>query len=132
MLRRALPIVLVTAASIVAASCGAAEPDEAAAVRAAITASIASQQNTVSVTDPRTNTPIQLEFDHVHEGVETTTGGRHVACVDFRAADGTVYDVDYYVKRENGSYGVADIVMHKAGAEDVLPSDERARFDSQQ
>lgn len=51
--------------------------------------------------------------------------------MDFRAADGTVYDVDYYVKRENGSYRVGDIVMHKAGAEDVLASDERARLDAE-
>ena len=132
MLRRFLPVALVAAVSIVAASCGAADPDEAGAVRAAITDAITSQQNTVTVTDPRTNSPIQLKFDHVHEGVETTPGGRQVACVDFRAGDGTVYDVDYYMKRENGSYGVGDVVMHKAGAEDVLPSDERARLDAEQ
>lgn len=127
MLRRALPIALVAAVSMVAASCGAADADEADAVRAAITDSITSQQNRVTVTDPRTNSPIQLEFDHVHEGVEATSGGRHVACVDFRAAAGTIYDVDSYVKQENGSYRVGDIVMHKAGDEEVLPSDERAR-----
>lgn len=115
-----------------AASCGAADPDEATAVRAAITDSIASQKNTVSVTDPRTHSPIELTFDHVHEGVEATPGGRQVACVDFHAADGTVYDVDYYVKRANGSYRVADVVMHKAGAEDVLPSSDRARLDAKQ
>jgi hypothetical protein len=40
--------------------------------------------------------------------------------------------VDYYVKRENGSYRVGDIVMHKAGDEEVLPSSERARLDSTQ
>lgn len=68
MLRRALPIALVAAVSMVAASCGAADADEADAVRAAITDAITSQQNRVTVTDPRTNDPIQLEFDHVHEG----------------------------------------------------------------
>ncbi|MBI4263142.1 MAG: hypothetical protein HY657_02095 [Acidobacteria bacterium] len=120
------------AVSIAAASCGAADSDEATAVRAAITDSIASQQNRVSVTDPRTNTPIQLEFDHVHEGVTTTPGGRQVACVDFRAADGTIYDIDYYIGHENGSYRVGDIVMHKAGDEEVLPSSERARLDAAQ
>lgn len=132
MIRHFLAVVLVTAMSIVAASCRAADPDEAAAVRAAITDAIASQKNSVTVTDPRTSTPIQLTFDHVHDGVETTPGGRQVACVDFRAADGILYDVDYYVKRENGNYSVGDVVMHKAGSEDVLPSDKRAGLDAKQ
>ncbi len=52
--------------------------------------------------------------------------------MDFRAADGTIYDVDYYVKRENGNYRVGDIVMHKAADQEILPSSERARLDAAQ
>lgn len=66
----------------------------------------------------------------MHESVDATPGGRHVACVDFRDAQGTVYDVDYYVDREGGTFAAEDIVLHKAGTETVLPASERARLDS--
>lgn len=71
-----------------------------------------------------------LRFDHVHEDVEVTGGVRYTACVDFRDAQGTVYDVDYYVDREDDRFAVEDVVMHKAGEVDVLPPGERARLDS--
>lgn len=117
--------------STLLSACGPRESDvPSVEVRAAIAAVIHAQNDTMSLTDPRSGTPVRLAFDYVHEGVERTPGGRYLACVDFRAEDGEVYDVDYYVRRDGEGYRVADVVVHKAGGEKVLPATERARLDS--
>lgn len=106
--------------------------DESAAdgVKAAITAAIQSQGDSITVTDPSTGQPVTLAFDHVHESVDATAGGRRVACVDFRAADGRVFDVDYYVGRRDGQLGVEDVVLHEVGGKSVIACSTRARLDS--
>jgi hypothetical protein len=109
------------------ASCGAAP---AAEVQAAIAEDIHAQDDALTLTDPRSGAALELAFDHVHEGVEETAGGRYVACVDFRGTDGTLYDVDYYVDREGEGYRVEDVVLHKADGENVISDEERARLEA--
>lgn len=114
-----------------ATACGSQAGDVPAAdIRSAIAEAVRARGDTLTLTDPRTGAPVLLRFGHVHEGVELTGGGRYTACVDFRDAQGTVYDVDYYVDREDDRFAVEDVVMHKAGEVDVLPPGERARLDS--
>ncbi len=102
----------------------------AAEVRDAIAAKIHAENDSVSFADPRSGTQIQLAFDHIHESVEKTPGGRYVACVDFRSAEGTVYDVDYYIDREGGGLHVESLVVHKVGGESVIADSTRARLES--
>lgn len=106
--------------------------DQAAApdVKATITAAIQSQGDSLTVTDPASGQLITLGFDHVHESVTATPGGRHVACVDFQAADGRVFDVDYYVGQRDGNPEVQDHVVHKVDGREVIASATRARLDS--
>ncbi len=129
------------------AACGAPEdragraPDEEAAgvggevpaeaVRTAIADAIHAEGDMVMLPLPGRpgEEPLHLTFDYVHEGVEETPGGRYVACVDFRGADGTIYDVDYYVDREDGRLRVQELVVHKVGEEDVIPDSTRARLE---
>jgi hypothetical protein len=98
-------------------------------VRAQITAN----GDRITLPDPTRGAPVDLVFDHVHDGVETTEGGRQVVCVDFRASDGTLYDVDYYVARPpaGGDILVQDTVVHKVAGKAALSDEERARLNRQ-
>ena len=81
--------------------------------------------------DPSGDGQVTLAFDHVHDGVKTTGGGRQVVCVDFKSADGTVYDVDFYVDRAEATDTllVEDAVIHKVSAKNVLSDARRAELD---
>ena len=101
------------------------------AVRSAIQAHIDAEGRTLRVDDPTRAQAVTLAFDHVHERVKDTSGGRHLACVDFRAADGTVYDVDYYVRAgaDGGDPVVEDVVLHKVEGENVLAPERQRELD---
>ena len=81
--------------------------------------------------DPSGDGRLTLSFDHVHDGVKETSGGRQVVCVDFKSADGTVYDVDFYVDRAeaSGDLVVEDAVVHKVSGKSVLPDARRDELD---
>ncbi len=81
--------------------------------------------------DPVGDARLTLVFDHVHDGVKATEGGRQVVCVDFESADGTVYDVDFYVDRAEATDTllVEDAVIHKVSAKNVLSDARRAELD---
>lgn len=115
-----------------ASACGSPQENAvpAAEVREAIVSHIHSRGDSLTLTDPRSGASVSMAFDHVHQSMDPTPGGRYVACVDFRDADGTVYDVDYYVDREGEGLRVEDVVLHKVGDKSVLSSDARARLDS--
>jgi len=101
------------------------------AVRAAAAEHVRASGGEMTFDDPRGSGRITLAFDHVHDGVKTTEGGRQVVCVDFESADGTVYDVDFYVDREEATSGllVEDAVIHKVSGKSVLPEARRAELD---
>jgi hypothetical protein len=71
-----------------------------------------------------------LHLDRIHEEVRTTEAGRQVVCVDFKAADGTLYDVDFYMTIETDGSVVEDVVVHKVGGEEALP-ERRAELERQ-
>ena len=100
-------------------------PSHTEAVMASINASVESTEGVVTMTHPGTGEEVTLTFDHVHEGVMETEDGRYATCVDFKDAEGTVYDVDYIMTMaEDGSFMVAETMMHKVGGEEVMASDE--------
>ncbi|MDZ4734470.1 MAG: hypothetical protein SGJ16_12915 [Nitrospirota bacterium] len=69
------------------------------------------------VFDSDLRTLVQLKFKELHEGVERM--GKKtpyfVSCADFVAADGTLYDLDFFVSEK---YGVVSAIVHaKNGVE---------------
>lgn len=60
---------------------------------------------------------VTTQFDFLHDGVKEKDG-LYVSCADFKAGD-DVYDVDYFVKVENGSYTVIKETLHKKNGEGV-------------
>ena len=61
---------------------------------------------------------VGVEFDYIHEGVDKKWGGIYVSCADFKAGS-DVYDIDYYVKAEDGSLTVVKEVLHKLNKKNV-------------
>ena len=56
-------------------------------------------------------------FDYLHEGVKKN-GDLYVSCADVKV-DNDVYDIDYYVKKENGKYTIMKEVLHKINKEEI-------------
>ncbi len=75
--------------------------------------------------DPRTGSPLVLNFDHVHEGVESHADGL-AACVDFKDANGVIYDVDVVVERSRG-YAVRQVFLHKVDGKPLAAPEKRAK-----
>jgi hypothetical protein len=117
-----------TAALVLGCGCGGPRSADEQ-VRSGVRQHIEAANEEVSVEDPRTGELMKLRFDHVHGGVGATEGGRHVVCVDFQDADGTVYDVDYYVGGTDEAREVQDLVMHKVDGASVLSAEERSRLE---
>ncbi len=56
----------------------------------------------------------QLELVRVHTDKLTQLDGKtYFACVDFKADDGTLVDVDFYMKNDNGKLTLSDTTVHK-------------------
>jgi hypothetical protein len=56
-------------------------------------------------------------YDYLHEGVNFKDG-MYVSCADVKVGN-DIYDIDYYVKKENGNYTVVREVLHKIKGEKV-------------
>jgi len=127
----ALPVALAALVAIALACAGASDDAAPEAVREAAARHVQASAGRMRFDDPAGDGRLALVFDHVHEGVGTTEGGRQVVCVDFTSADGTVYDVDFYVDRpqDTGELVVEDAVIHKVGDRNVLPDGRRAELD---
>ncbi len=128
--RRALAP-LAALAIVSAAHAGAADDAAPEAVRQAADEHARASGGEMTFDDPSGAGRLTLAFDHVHDGVKATEGGRQVVCVDFKSADGTVYDVDFYVDRseESGALLVEDAVIHKVGGKNVLVDARRSELD---
>ncbi len=119
---------VLSAAILLAAPVARAESEPSAdAVREAARKHVEASAGRLRLEDPTRGETIELTFDHVHEGVKATQGGRQVVCVDFRSADGKLYDVDFYVDRTDGAGDlvVEDAVVHEVDGKDVLSSERR-------
>lgn len=101
--------------------------------KAAISHAMMASGNMLTLQNPVSGEDVELRFHFVHDGVHETPGGRQAACVDFMDADGTTYDVDFYVtENPDGKFEVTDTVIHKIGDEEVLPAEERERLEQAQ
>ena len=57
---------------------------------------------------------LALDLIRVHEDRLSSLGGRkYFACVDMKAADGTVYDIDFVMAGQAGSMTVTETSVHK-------------------
>ncbi|MGB7291360.1 MAG: hypothetical protein WBD99_04225 [Thermodesulfobacteriota bacterium] len=70
--------------------------------------------------DEKENKVLNLTYDHVHKGVETTESGEYFACVDFVDSNKNTYDIDVYVDKEGESLNISKIIIHKVNGEDRL------------
>jgi hypothetical protein len=101
--------------------------------KAAISHAMMASGNMLTLTNPVSGEDVELRFHFVHDGVRETPGGRQAACVDFMDADGTTYDVDFYVTQTaDGKFEVTDTVIHKIGDDEVLAAAERERLEQVQ
>jgi hypothetical protein len=66
------------------------------------------------VRDDVLNKTWELELVRVHtDRLQALQDGRYFACVDFKAADGTMVDVDFFLKKEGDHLTVTDTSVHK-------------------
>lgn len=100
------------------------------AVRSAAEQHVGEAGGEMTFDDPTGDGRLTLAFDHVHDGVHATEGGRQVVCVDFKSADGTVYDVDFYVDRAGttDTLVVEDTVIHKVSGKNALSDARRGEL----
>ena len=56
-------------------------------------------------------------FDYLHEGVKKK-GDMYISCADVKVGN-DVYDIDYFVKKENGEYSVVKETLHKINKEET-------------
>jgi hypothetical protein len=84
------------------------------AIRAHIEKTSQAAQGNFSVKDDVLKKTWELKLDRVHnDKLQALADGRYFACVDFKAADGTMVDVDFFMKKEGENLAVTDTTVHK-------------------
>jgi hypothetical protein len=57
---------------------------------------------------------LALDLIKVHDDrVSNLGGGKYFACVDMKATDGTVYDIDFFLTGNPGNMAVTETTVHK-------------------
>jgi hypothetical protein len=57
---------------------------------------------------------LALDLIKVHnDRLSNLGGGKYFACVDMKATDGTIYDIDFFMAGEPGSMRVTETSVHK-------------------
>src|SRR5205809_3706402 len=60
---------------------------------------------------------LALDLIKVHDDrLSNLGGGKYFACVDMKAADGTIYDIDFFMAGQPGSMKVTETSVHKVNA----------------
>jgi hypothetical protein len=86
----------------------------AQAIQATIDAKAKEQGGRFHVQDPVLHKTWALTLVDVHKDRLAQLGpDTYFACTDFRATDGTMLDVDFYMKNENGKLVFTDTAVHK-------------------
>ena len=84
------------------------------AIRAHIEKTAAASGGKFPVKDDVLNKTWDLELVKVHnDKLQALADGRYFACVDFKAADGTMVDVDFFMKKAGDALEVTDTTVHK-------------------
>lgn len=57
---------------------------------------------------------LTLDLVRVHDDrLSSLGGGKYFACVDMKGADGTIYDIDFFMAGQPGSMRVTETSVHK-------------------
>jgi hypothetical protein len=57
---------------------------------------------------------LALDLVRVHDDpLSSLGGGKYFACVDMKATDGTIYDIDFFMTGQPGSMKVTETSVHK-------------------
>jgi hypothetical protein len=84
------------------------------AIREHIETSAKASGGKFEVKDDVLNKTWNLELVRVHKDkLQALADGRYFACVDFKAPDGTMVDVDFFMKKEGNDLKVNDTTVHK-------------------
>jgi hypothetical protein len=85
-----------------------------AAIRAHIEEKSKTSGGRFEVRDDVLNKTWSLELVLVHKDkLQALADGRYFACVDFKAADATMVDVDFFLKKDGDKLAVTDTTVHK-------------------
>jgi len=70
------------------------------------------------VYDPKAKAPLTLKLDKVHrDKLARVSDDLYFACTDFKATDGKIYDLDFFMKATESGLQVSEVMIHKeAGA----------------
>ena len=84
-------------------------------VAEAIEAYVEKQGGTIEVTDPTSGEKVKLALDKVHrERLATIGNDVYFACADFKAPDGTAYDIDMFMKGKTpDALTFTEMTVHK-------------------
>jgi hypothetical protein len=85
-----------------------------AAIRAHIEEKSKASGGRFEVRDDVLNKTWSLELVRVHKDkLQALADGRYFACVDFKAPDATMVDVDFFLKKEGDKLAVTETTVHK-------------------
>jgi hypothetical protein len=85
-----------------------------AAIRAHIEEKSKASGGRFEVRDDVLNKTWSLELVRVHKDkLQALADGRYFACVDFKAPDATMVDVDFFLKKDGDKLAVTDTTVHK-------------------
>jgi hypothetical protein len=85
-----------------------------AAIRSNIEEKAKASEGKFLVRDEVLDKTWELELVRVHKDrLQALADGRYFACVDFKAADGTMMDVDFFLKKDGDKLVVTDTSVHK-------------------
>jgi len=85
-----------------------------AAIRAHIEDKSKASSGRFEVRDDVLNKTWSLELVRVHKDkLQALADGRYFACVDFKAPDATMVDVDFFLKKDGDKLAVTDTTVHK-------------------
>ena len=85
-----------------------------AAIRAHIDEKSKASGGRFEVRDDVLNKTWSLELVRVHKDkLQALADGRYFACVDFKAPDATMVDVDFFLKKDGDKLAVTDTTVHK-------------------
>jgi len=68
---------------------------------------------------------LALDLLKVHDDrLSSLGGGKYFACVDMKATDGTIYDIDFFMTGQPGSMRVTETSVHKANGKPLYNRQE--------
>ncbi len=98
-------------------------------IQEAIEAKTKEQGGKFHVSDPVLQKTWALELVRVHKDRLAQLGpDNYFACTDFRASDGTMLDVDFYMKNENGKLVFSDTAIHKVNGKPRFTYEKKGNY----